>query len=394
VPAAGSYWINLGLLGAGGSISLDGTQIARTGFINGTAPRYGVLRPGDNSVLPTTDGLDNLRTQLNLTAGPHALTVTVAADASGAPVQARLNWVTPAQQQASHDAAVAAARHAKAAVVFAWSTGSLATPLPEGQDQLIADVAAVNPDTIVVLNTSDPVAMPWLSHVKAVLEMWYPGDTGGYATANVLLGRTDPAGRLPFTWPASLGQGVANQPGAHPERTSNGVDASGSFCPSPGGPFGGGPQCTTTYTEGINVGYRWYDQQHLTPLYPFGYGLSYTRFSYSGLSWSPGRDGGIDVRFRVTNTGRATGDEIPQAYLGAPASPPAGVTFAARALAGYDRITLRPGQSQTVTLHIPQRQLQYWDTKAGTWATATGPRSLYIGTSERSTELAATVTSR
>ena len=229
------YWINLGLLGAGGSISLDGKIIAQTGFINGTAPRYGALRPGDNSVLPTTDGLDNLRTQLNLTAGPHALAVTIAADASGAPVQARLNWVTPAQQQANHDAAVAAAKNAKTAVVFAWSTGSLATSLPEGQDQLIADVAAVNPDTIVVLNTSNPVAMPWLSHVKAVLEMWFPGDTGGYATANVLLGRTDPAGRLPFTWPASLGQGVANQPDAHPERTSNGVDASGNFCPAPAG---------------------------------------------------------------------------------------------------------------------------------------------------------------
>ena len=394
VATAGSYWINLGLLGAGGSISLDGKIIAQTGFINGTAPRYGALRPGDNSVLPTTDGLDNLRTQLNLTAGPHALAVTIAADASGAPVQARLNWVTPAQQQANHDAAVAAAKNAKTAVVFAWSTGSLATSLPEGQDQLIADVAAVNPDTIVVLNTSNPVAMPWLSHVKAVLEMWFPGDTGGYATANVLLGRTDPAGRLPFTWPASLGQGVANQPDAHPERTSNGVDASGNFCPSPGGPFGGGPQCTTTYTEGINVGYRWYDQQHLTPLYPFGYGLSYTRFSYSGLSWSPGRDGGIDVRFRVTNTGSVTGDEVPQVYLGAPASPPAGVTFAARALAGYHRIALRPGQSQTVTLHVPLRQLQYWDTKAGAWVTATGPRPLYIGTSERSAELTTTITSR
>jgi beta-glucosidase len=392
VPAAGSYWINLGMLGAGGSISLDGTQIARTGFINGTAPRYGVLRPGDNSVLPTTDGLDNLRTQLNLTAGKHALTVTAAADASGAPVQVRLNWVTPAQQQANHDAAIAAARHAKTAVVFAWSTGSLATPLPEGQDQLIADVAAANPDTIVVLNTSDPVAMPWLGHVKAVLEMWYPGDTGGYATANVLLGRTDPAGRLPFTWPASLGQGVANQPDVHPERTSNGVDASGNFCPSPGGAFGGGPQCTTTYTEGIDVGYRWYDRQHLTPLYPFGYGLSYSRFSYSGLTWSRGRDGGIDVSFRVTNTGGVTGDEVPQAYLAAPASPPAGVTFAVRALAAYDRITLRPGQSQAVTLHIPARQLQYWDTKPGTWATATGPRPLYIGTSERTTELATTIT--
>ena len=392
VPTAGRYWISLGMLGAGGSISLDGTQIARTGFINGTAPRYGVLRPGDNSVLPTTDGLDNLRTQLNLTAGQHALTVTVAADVSGAPVQVRLNWVTPAQQQAGHDAAVAAAKAAKAAVVFAWSTGSLATPLPEGQDQLIADVAAVNPNTIVVLNTSDPVAMPWLGHVRAVLEMWYPGDTGGYATANVLLGRTDPAGRLPFTWPVSLGQGVASQPGAHPERTSNGVDASGNFCPSPGGPFGGGPQCTTTYTEGIYVGYRWYDQQHLTPLYPFGYGLSYSRFGYSGLTWSRDRDGGLDVSFRVTNTGAVTGDEVPQVYLGAPASPPAGVAFAGRALAAYTRITLRPGQSRTISLHVPLRQLQYWDTRSGSWATATGNRPLYVGGDERSAALAAAVT--
>jgi beta-glucosidase len=392
ISQAGSYWINLGLLGAGGSISLDGTQIAATGFINGTAPRYGVLRPGDNNVLPTTDGLDNLRTQLNLTAGQHTLTVTISADASGAPVQARLNWVTPAQQQANTDTAVAAAKHAKAAVVFAWSTGALDSPLPEGQDQLIADVAAVNPNTIVVLNTSDPVAMPWLSSVKAVLEMWFPGDTGGYATADVLLGKTDPAGRLPFTWPAALGQGVANQPTTHPERTSNGVDANGAFCPSPGGPFGGGPQCTTTYTEGIYVGYRWYDQQHLTPLYPFGYGLSYTHFAYSGLRSSTSRDGGLDVSFQVTNTGTVTGDEVPQAYLGAPASPPAGVAFADRALAAYGRITLRPGQTQTVTLHIPLRQLQYWDTAGSSWVTATGSRPLYVASNERATQLATTIT--
>ncbi len=391
VPVAGSYWINLGLLGAGGSISLDGTQIASTGFINGTAPRYGVLRPGDNNVLPTTDGLDNLRSQLNLTAGQHTLSVTISPDASGAPVQARLNWVTPAQQQANTDAAVAAARHAKAAVVFAWSTGSLDTPLPEGQDQLIADVAAVNPNTIVVLNSSDPVAMPWLSDVKAVLEMWYPGDTGGYATANVLLGRVDPAGRLPFTWPAALDQGVANQPTTHPERTSNGVDANGNYCTTPGSPFGG-PQCTTTYTEGIYVGYRWYDQQHLTPLYPFGYGLSYTHFGYSGLRAAPARDGGLDVAFRVTNTGTVTGDEVPQVYLGAPANPPAGVAFADRALAGYDRITLRPGQSQLVVLHVPLRQLQYWDTQSSRWVTASGPRPLDVASNERATQLAGTVT--
>ena len=392
VPVAGSYWINLGLLGAGGSITLDGKQIAATGFLLGTAPRYGVLRPGDNNVLPTTDGLDNLRTQLNLSAGAHTLTVTVSADVSGDPVQARLNWVTPAKQQANTDAAVAAARHAKAAVVFAWSTGSLDTPLPEGQDQLIADVAAVNPNTIVVLNTSDPVAMPWLGKVKAVLEMWYPGDTGGYATANVLLGKTDPAGRLPFTWPAALDQGVANQPATHPERTSNGVDANGKYCPNPGpgGPFGA--SCTTTYTEGIYVGYRWYDQQHETPLYPFGYGLSYTQFAYSGPHVAPARDGGVDVAFRVTNTGSVTGDEVPQVYLGAPASPPAGVAFADRGLAAYGRITLRPGQSQLVRLHVPLRQLQYWDTGATRWVTVTGQRPLYIAGNERSTQLATIIT--
>lgn len=391
VPAAGSYWINLGLLGAGGSISLDGKQIAATGFINGTAPRYGVLRPGDNSVVPTTDGLDNLRTQLSLTAGAHTLSVAIAADASGDPVQARLNWVTPAQQQANTAAAVAAAKQAKAAVVFAWSTGSLDTPLPDGQDQLIKDVAAVNPNTVVVLNTSDPIAMPWLGGVKAVLEMWYPGDTGGYATANVLLGHVNPAGRLPFTWPASLGQGVANQPAVHPERTSNGVDANGKYCTTPGSPFGG-PQCTTTYTEGIFVGYRWYDQQHETPLYPFGYGLSYSHFTYSGLHWAPARDGGLDVAFRVTNTGSVAGDEVPQAYLGAPASSVAGVPFADRALAGYSRITLRPGQSQVVWLHVPLRQLQYWDSESGRWVTAAGQRPLYVAGNERSTELTATIT--
>jgi beta-glucosidase len=391
VPVAGRYWINLGLLGAGGSISLDGTQIASTGFLSGPAPRYGVLRPGDNSVLPTTDGLDNLRTQLTLAAGPHTLTVAVGADASGDPVQARLNWVTPAQQQANTAAAVTAARQAKAAVVFAWSTGSLDSPLPDGQDQLIADAAAANPNTVVVLNTSDPVAMPWLGHVKAVLEMWYPGDTGGYATANVLLGHADPAGRLPFTWPASPGQGVASQPATHPERTSNGVDANGKFCTTPGSPFGG-PQCTTTYTEGIFVGYRWYDQQHETPLYPFGYGLSYTHFAYSGLHWAAARDGGLDVAFRVTNTGGVAGDEVPQVYLGTPATPPAGVPFAGRALAGYSRITLRPGQSQLVWLHVPLRQLQYWDSPSGRWVTAAGPRPLYVAGAERSADLTATVT--
>ena len=148
--------MNIGLRGAGGSMTVDGTQIAASGFI--TAPRPATAcSAGRQQRLPTTDGLANGRTLVTLTAGPHTLSVTDAADVSGRPVQIRLTWVTPAQQQANTDAAVAAAKKAKTAVVFVWATGALDTPLPDDQDQLIADVAAVNPDTIVVLNTSDPL---------------------------------------------------------------------------------------------------------------------------------------------------------------------------------------------------------------------------------------------
>ena len=242
----------------------------------------------------------------------------------------------------------------------------------------------------MVLSTTGPVAMPWLGTVKAVLEMWSPGVGGGAATANVLLGRVDPAGRLPLTWPASAAQGVADEQGIHPERTTDGLDPAGRRCPPPSDPAGSGPACTTTYSEGLFVGYRWYDEQHLSPMFPFGYGLSYTTFAYSGLRWSRPLGGGLAVTFRVTNTGRVAGDEVPQVYLGAPASPPRGVAFAARALAACTRISLRPGESQLVTLQVPLRQLQYWDAARG-WVTATGPRPLDVGADERTDDLATTV---
>ena len=217
-------------------------------------------------------------------------------------------------------------------------------------------MAAVNPDTIVVLNTPGPVAMPWLGAVRAVLEMWYPGDGGGPATANVLLGRDDPAGRLPVTWPAS------------PHQFRAGTSPPGSSWDTAG----------TTRTG-------------IAPLFPFGYGMSYTRFGYSALNWHavPGR--GLVVRFRVTNAGHRAGTAVPQVYLGAPASAPPGAAFAQRALAAYTRISLRPGQSRVVTLTVPQRQLQYWQDARG-WVTAPGQRRLYVGRDERVSALAATVT--
>jgi beta-glucosidase len=132
--------------------------------------------------------------------------------------------------------------------------------LPGEQDQLIDDVASVNPNTIVVLNTSQSVAMPWLNKVKAVLEMWWPGDEGGWATANVLLGKVSPAGRLPVTWAKHLEDYPVSDP-RYPERTGNGVNRK------------------TTYSEGVYVGYRWFDKENVDPLFPFGYGLSYSKFN-------------------------------------------------------------------------------------------------------------------
>lgn len=386
VPTAGSYRLYIQSLGAAATLTVDGHRVATTGSGNpaifGVA-RAGTVKPTDIGPLPTTDGLANARATVELTAGPHAITVDEMPDVSGDQVQVRLSWVPPAQQQADHGAAVAAARAARTAVVFAWSDRSLEAPLPEGQDQLIADIAAVNPDTIVVLNTNLPVSMPWLDRVKGVLEMWFPGDTGGIATANVLLGSANPAGRLPFTWPASLDQGVANQPATHPERTGFGVHADGTLCTSTGG------DCTTAYSEGIFMGYRWFDQQGLEPLYPFGYGLSYSSFKYSHLRVVPTEDGGLDVNFRVHSTSGEPGDDVPQVYLGAPANPPAGVEFAVRALAAFDRISLGRGEKRTLRLHVPARQLQYWSPTG--WTRVTGPRSVYVGASSRDIRLAGTI---
>ena len=160
--------------------------------------------------------------------------------------------------------AIAAARSSKVAVVFAWSRNRPAFALPGDQDRLIEEVAAVNPNTIVVLNTGQAVAMPWLKEVRAVLEMWYTGDEGGWAAANLLTGKVSPAGRLPFTWPRRLEDMPATDP-AHPERSWTSANG------------------TTQYAEGIHIGYRWFDHKQIDPLFPFGFGLSYSRFDYSRL---------------------------------------------------------------------------------------------------------------
>ena len=370
VPQSGRYRLYLQMLGAQGSLWVDGRAIASTGYLS----LHGdVLQPGQDNVLPTRDGLDNVRRELELTAGAHTLRVQAFGEPHGAPVQVRLAWVTPAQRSADYQRAVQAAAGARKAIVFAWSRGQPVLRLPGRQDQLISDVAAVNPNTIVVLNVAEPIAMPWLDRVRAVLLMWYPGDEGGGATADLLLGRENPGGRLPFTWPRRLEDGPANDP-AHPERTSAGIDG------------------VTSYSEGIFVGYRWYDRQQIEPLFPFGYGLSYTRFAYGGLSLHRSEDGGLDVSFELRNIGGVDGDEVPQVYIGPPAPAPAAAQFALRALAAFDRVHLRAGESRSMRLHVAARALQYWSVERNRWLTALGRRSVQVGASSRDLRLQAEIT--
>jgi beta-glucosidase len=362
-PHAGSYWIYLQALGTNANIRLDGMRLMATGAFQGGV-HGDILQANQDNVVPTTDGLDNVRRAVELTAGPHSIEVSTSPDSSNSPVQVRLSWYTPEQRKADHEAAIAAAKKAKVAVVFVWTRLTPLFGLPGEQDKLVEEVAAANPNTIVVLNTSQPVALPWVDKVKAVLEMWWPGDEGGWSTANLLAGKTSPAGRLPVTWGKSLAQYAATDP-KHPERSTKGVDG------------------RTTYSEGVNVGYRWFDKEHIAPLFPFGFGLSYTTFEYSGLEVEKKADGGLEVKVHIKNVGAADSDEVPQVYLSAPSEIPAGVQFPVRALVAFERVHLAAGEAKTVTLHVEPRLMQYWSTKSGAWETAAGKRTLSIGASSR-----------
>ncbi|MFZ0662823.1 MAG: glycoside hydrolase family 3 N-terminal domain-containing protein [Acidobacteriaceae bacterium] len=366
-PHGGDYWIYLQALGTNAAISIDGKPLARTGAFQGGV-HGDILQANQDNVVPTPDGLDNVRRAAQLTAGPHAIEIKITPDTSGSPVQLRLNWYTPEQRKRDYAAAIAAAKNAKTAVVFVWTRLTPVFGLPGDQNKLVEDVAAVNPNTIVVLNTSQPVALPWLNKVKAVLEMWWPGDEGGWSTANILLGKVSPAGRLPVTWGRKLTDYPATDP-RYPERSSKGVDGK------------------TTYTAGVNIGYRWFDKEHINPLFAFGSGLSYTTFDYSGLQVAKAAGGGLDVTVHIKNTGSVDSDEVPQVYLGAPSNPPAGIQFPVRALAAFDRVNIPAGQAKTVTLHVADRQMQYWSTKEQKWLTPSGARTVSVGGSSRSLPL-------
>ncbi len=265
------------------------------------------------------------------------------------------------------DAAAAAASKAQVAVVFASDYNSEAfdrpsLALPGDQDALIEAVAAANPRTVVVLNTGGPVLMPWLPNVNGVVEAWYPGEEDGAAIAAILFGDVDPAGRLPVTFPSSDAQGAVDGLTQWP-----GIDL------------------TSTFSEGLDVGYRWYQATGTQPLFPFGFGLSYTGFSLGGLSVTPS-DGGYSVAVDVTNTGSRAGTDVPQVYLTDPAAagqPPA-------QLAAFSPVNVAPGQTKAVTLDVPASAFQSF--LAGGWTTVPGTYTLSVGESSVDLPLSTTVT--
>jgi beta-glucosidase len=259
------------------------------------------------------------------------------------------------------------------AIVFAdqWTTESedvWTLNLPKNQDATIAAVAAANSKTVVVLETGGPVLMPWLNEVGAVLQAWYPGTSGGEAIARVLTGEVDASGRLPVTFPKDVAQLPRPKLDGDPKTPEALFDVD--------------------YTiEGAAVGYKWFDKKGHEPLFPFGYGLSYTSFGYSDLKASEA-DGVLTVSFSVKNTGARTGKAVPQVYV----SPKAGGWEAPKRLAGFRKVELAPGASTVVSLTVDPRLLSVWDAKAHGWSVAAGDYDVSLGASSRALSVTSTVT--
>jgi beta-glucosidase len=265
-----------------------------------------------------------------------------------------------------------------------------ATQLAFGdQDSLIGSIAAVNPNTVVVLETGAPVLTPWRESINALLEAWYPGEDGGSAIARVLFGDSDPGGRLPATFPQreadipTAAGGMARYPGTINPTSNCNLETTLPAVPC--------PYYEETYSEGVMVGYRWYDQQRITPAYPFGFGLSYTHFRFSGLTIEPGTTGepSANVSLTVTNTGARAGVAAPELYLSLPS--PAGVPEPPSQLKGFAKLKLAPGESRRVTMPLDARAFSYWSSTANAWRIAPGCDRIEVGSSSRQLSLSGAI---
>ena len=311
---------------------------------------------------------------VELTAGQTA-TLAVEYSKGRSPLAAvRLGCLPPLPENGV-ERAVALAKSSDVALVFAglsaeWESEGFDRPdleLVGEQHALIEAVAAANANTIVVLNTGSPIAMPWLEKVAAVVEAWYPGQECGNAIADVLFGDVNPGGKLTETFPRRLQDNPAyiNYPGENGQ---------------------------VHYGEGIFVGYRYYEKKQIEPLFPFGFGLSYTTFSYASLSLSaseiaPGET--LRVSVEITNSGQRAGQEVVQLYI---RDTVASVQRPEKELKAFAKVHLEPGERRTVTLDIGREALAYYDTLKRAWVAEAGEFEVLIGSSSRDIHLASTFT--
>jgi beta-glucosidase len=342
--------------------------------VNGTVATHGETRvPADPVETMTRPG--EIRGEVTLAAGERAL-VSVEfrpAAACQGPVALRLGVTPSADEQTLMAEAVAAAEEADLAIVVVGSAESSESEgydrdtlaLPGRQDELVQRVAAASPRTVVVVNAGMPVLMPWASRVGAVIYAWLPGQAIGEALADVLLGRTEPGGRLPVTLPAA----ETDCPVLHALPRDGRLD----------------------YAEGLYIGYRGYDAAGITPRFPFGHGLGYTSWEYESAegpaaALAPGAD--AEVLVRVRNTGSRPGREVVQAYIA-----PGNAGRPVRVLGAFAGVTAAPGEAAEVTLRVPARLFAVFDEAAGQWCWPRGEFTVQVGRSSRDLRLSLTIRS-
>ncbi len=360
-----------------------------------------------SSIVPSETGMNVEQIPVTLTAGErYKVSIQVTAGTTNKDVQVNLSWITPSQNDANIEDSIEAAENNDKVVIFAYhenetntadTIDGLTLRLTDDQELMINSVAEAaheaGNEVIVVLNTDGPVVMSnWIDSADAILYMYYPGQRGGVATANLLTGVVNPSGKLAYTIPKSDSDTLVTY--------SDEAFATYEVMDEETGIL------TTTYYEGINTDYKWFDEMGIEPEFDFGFGLSYTTFEYSDLSVeeaaADGESVGYDVTFTITNTGDVAGSETAELYLGA-AEVPDGIQSSMYTLAGYQKVKdIEPGESREVTIHVSERALSYWNSNltddeivnedGSKWTVATGDRTIYVGASSDNLILEADVT--
>ena len=334
----------------------------RSILIVGSHADAGVLSGGGSSQVYPVGGVALLDRQVK--GGPMVYFRSSPMQALAARTRARIAY----DPGTDIKAATGLARHSDVVIVFAhqWTAeGVDATMrLDEEQDALIAALARANTRTMVVLETGGPVLMPWVDRVAAVLEAWYPGSSGGEAIARVLTGEVNPSGRLPATFPRSLEPLPRPRLDGFPEQRN--------------------ARIATDYTlDGAAVGYKWFDRKRIEPLFPFGYGLSYTRFDLLNLA-AEVNDKRLSVRFDVKNTGDRAGKYVAQVYVSPLGGAAAAGWEAPKRLCGFKKVTLQPGESTAVNLSVEPRMLAVYDAAGKSWVIEDGDYDVSLSSSARS----------